>query len=88
MIVVRLWPSLAKLPHWLRQRTINQIRQGETCRPIGSQRFCRRKLNKYEQVMPKAKQQRLCTRYKPRVIFTIRDSRSIVLIVVTEIMYI
>ena len=28
---------------------------------------------KYEQVMPSAKQQRLCTRVKPRVIFTIES---------------
>ena len=36
--------------------------------------FSRRKLKKYEQAMPRAKQQRLWTRVKSRVIFTIRQS--------------
>ena len=40
-------------------------------------RFRRRKLKNYEQAMPSAKQQRLCTHVKPRVIFTIEPVASL-----------
>ena len=62
--------SPAKLPTgYITEQLINQIRKGATCRPIETRIFRRRKIKIDEQVMSSAKQQRLCARIKPHVIF-------------------
>ena len=55
--------SQAKHPRTsdVEDQSANRISQVETCRTIGSRRFRRRKLKKYERAMPSVKQQRLCT---------------------------
>ena len=70
---------------YVKEQSTNQIRQGATCRLIGTRRFRKREIKIYEQAMPSSNQQRLCTRIKPRVI---RRQSLHFLIVMTERMYI
>ena len=68
------WPEKpSKASHQLRHRTINQSSRSN----ISTNRIRLCCSEKYEQAMPRAKQQRLCTRVKPLVIFYNRGNRFI-----------